>query len=95
MRNPFRKRNTVPVSDIMEGLMYRLDKVDTSEVIRWVDNIHTGLGMNVQEMRKSLLRGDSEQALVYMEDMRTGAISLLAAMNVLGLRNDPNWKVGS
>jgi hypothetical protein len=88
----FLNRKTVSESKLKKGLIYRLEKVSETEILRWSDNIHTGLGMNVQELRKSLTRGDKDQALVYINDMRTGAISLLASMEVLGTRLDPNWK---
>lgn len=64
-------------------LLNRLRRTPDAEIIRWVDNIHTGVGKNISEMRKSLTHGSSDQALIYIEDTRTGAISLLAAMQVL------------
>lgn len=68
---------------IRERLLNRLRKTTDSELIRWVDNIHTGLGKNIVEMRKGLTHKDSDQALIYIEDTRTGAVSLLAALQVL------------
>ena len=64
-------------------LLNRLRKVSDQELIRWIDNIHTGLGMNVSEMRKSLTHENKDQALAYIDDSRTGAVSLLAALQVM------------
>lgn len=86
------RRTKVTESKLKKGLIHKLSKVPITENLRWVDNIHTGLGMNVQELRKSLTREDTDQALVYIEDIRIGAISLLAAMEVMGSSLDPNWK---
>lgn len=61
----------------------RLRSVSDQELIRWVDNIHTGLGRNVSEMRKSLTQVDPSEALAYIDDSRQGAVSLLAALQVL------------
>lgn len=72
-------------------LQARLRKVSTDELIRWVDNTHTAFGQNVQELRKSLARDDTHQALVYTEDIRKGATTLLAAMDILEERfNQPS-----
>ena len=68
--------------DIKAKLLRRLRSTSDHELIRWVDNIHTGVGQNISEMRKSLTRGNSSEALVYIEDTRTGAVSLLAALKV-------------
>lgn len=76
------KRNK-PNEAIKTKLLNRLRKTEDSELIRWVDNIHTGLGRNVSEMRKNLTHGDKDQALAYIEDSRTGAVSLLAALQVM------------
>lgn len=82
MMKLFRKASGVDDS-IKTKLLNRLRKTPDQELIRWVDNIHTGLGRNISEMRKSLTHGDKDQALTYIEDTRTGAVSLLAAMQVL------------
>ena len=85
-------RSVVSESKIKKGLKLRLSSVSVSENLRWMDNIHTGLGKNVQELRKSLTHDNKDQALVYLEDIRLGAISLLAAAEVMGESMDPNWK---
>lgn len=77
------RRRPVREDKLKTKLIHRLAKVPETETMRWIDNIHTGLGMDVQELRKSLSRGDSEQALIYLEDIRVGAVSLLAASEVL------------
>lgn len=86
------KRKEVSENKIREGLQYKLDKASNAEVMRWLDNIHTGQGMNVQELRKSLTHTNMDQALAYLEDIRMGAISTLAAVEVLGARLDVNWQ---
>lgn len=86
------KRSIVSENKIKKGLKLRLSSVPISETLRWMDNTHTGLGKNVQELRKSLTHDNTDQALVYLEDIRLGAISLLAAAEVLGESMDPSWK---
>lgn len=78
----FRKPSGVDDS-IKNRLLNRLRKTPDQELVRWVDNIHTGLGRNVSEMRKSLTHNDTNQALAYIDDIKVGAVSLLAAMKVL------------
>lgn len=79
----FDKLVTRVTSALQQRLRNRLEKVSTDELVRWLDNTHTGMGMNVQELRKSLTHDDKSQALVYVEDMRKGATTILAAMDVL------------
>ena len=62
-------------------LINRLQKVSDQELIRWIDNIHTGLGKNISEIRKSLTNED--QALAYIADSHQGVVSLMAALEVL------------
>lgn len=64
-------------------LLNRLRKVTDQELVRWADNIHTGLGKNISEMRKSLTHSDKDQALAYIDDSRQGAVSLLAALQIM------------
>jgi hypothetical protein len=64
-------------------LLNRLRRVSDQELVRWIDNIHTGLGRNVSEMRKSLTHEDTSEALTYIDDSRQGAVSLLAALQVM------------
>jgi hypothetical protein len=78
----FKKKHEVD-TNIKTRLLNRLRKTPDGELIRWIDNIHTGLGQNISEMRKSLTRNEADQALAYIEDTRMGAVSLLAAMQVL------------
>lgn len=77
------KRSSKPNEKIRARLLNRLRGTTDAELIRWVDNIHTSLGQCISETRKSLTHRNPDQALVYIEDVRTGAISLLAAMQVL------------
>lgn len=78
----FLKKNQ-PDESIRPRLIRRLRSTTDTELVRWIDNIHTGLGTNISELRKSLSRSNKEQASVYTEDIRTGAVSLLAAIQVL------------
>lgn len=78
----FKKKSGID-DEIKSKLLRRLRSTTDQELIRWVDNIHTGLGRNISEMRKSLTREDPSEALAYIDDTRTGAVSLLAAMQVL------------
>lgn len=61
----------------------RLQITTNDELVRWIDNIHTAIGLNVSEMRKSLTPATQDQALVNIGDMREGAVSLLAALQVI------------
>lgn len=74
---------------IKGNVLNKLRKVSDQEVIRWMDNIHSGLGMNIQELRKS--SGTYDQALIYLDDISKGAISLLAAVEVMKERRETNW----
>jgi len=76
-------RSMKPDEKIRTRLLNRLRKTSDTELIRWVDNIHTALGQNVSEMRKSLTPSGKDQALINIEDIRIGATSLLAAMQVI------------
>lgn len=78
----FKKKSGID-DGIKSKLLRRLRSTTDQELIRWVDNIHTGLGRNISEMRKSLTREDPSEALAYIDDTRTGAVSLLAAMQIL------------
>lgn len=78
----FKKKSGID-DGIKSKLLRRLRATTDQELIRWVDNIHTGLGRNISEMRKSLTREDPSEALAYIDDTRTGAVSLLAAMQIL------------
>jgi hypothetical protein len=75
-------------SSIQSDATRKLRRVADIEILRWVDNIHSGLGMNVQELRKSL--GNADQSLIYLEDIRRGAYSLLAAIEVMEERRQIN-----
>ena len=68
---------------IKRRLLNRLRNTSDAELLRWIENIHVGIARDLDEMRKSLTHGQPDQALVYIEDTRTGAVSLLAAMQVL------------
>lgn len=77
--NFLRKRKPLGGADI--SLVNKFRKVSDQEILRWVDNTHTGLGMNIQELRKNL--GTHDTALIYVADIVTGTEALQAAMFVL------------
>lgn len=64
-------------------VLRRLRSTSDADLVRWLDNIHTGLGKNISEMRKNLNPQSKAQALIYIEDTRNGAVSLLAALQAL------------
>ncbi len=78
----FRKTSVVD-DGIKTRLLRRLRSTSDADLIRWIDNIHMGIGKNISEMRKSLNREDPTEALTFIDDTRTGAVSLLAAMQAL------------
>jgi hypothetical protein len=79
----FKVKSVRPDEKIKARVLNRLRKVPDEELIRWTDNIHTGLGLNIKEIRKSLTRGNKDQILACIEDIKVGAVSLLAAMHVM------------
>ena len=86
-------RRAFPENSIKKGLRLRLRKTSESEILRWVDNAHTGLGKNIQELRKSLTHENTDQALVYIEDIRTGALALLASMDAIQEKRDTSYSI--
>lgn len=74
---------------VKRRLVNRLRNTTDSELIRWIDNIHSGIGKNIVEMRRSLSHSDADQASFCMDDIRNGAVSLLAAIQVLEERFNP------
>jgi hypothetical protein len=83
------KRRYQPDLSIKNSIVKKLRRTSNEEVVRWLDNAHTGLGKNIMEMRKSLARGDVDQTLVYAEDSRRGTVTMLAALEVLEERIKP------
>lgn len=77
------KRKVKSNPEVHAKVFRRLQSVSVSEIVRWSDNIHTGIGQNISEIRKSLTSQQQSQALAYIEDTRNGAVSLLAAMDAL------------
>lgn len=77
------KKKVTTNPEVHAKVLRRLQAVSSGEVIRWVDNIHTGIGKNISEIRKGLTSRQQDQALMYIEDTRNGAVSLLAAMDAL------------
>jgi len=72
------------IQPILYGfLRKRFDKISEDEIIRYADNTHTAFGQSVKELRKSLSRDDAQQAWFYMEEIRKGSTTLLAAMDAL------------
>lgn len=80
----FFKHKTVS-DDIPNKVLRRLRSVDNYELLRWTDNLIMGIGRDVDAIRKSL-SSDPEQALAYIHEARQGAVSLLAAIQVLNER---------
>jgi hypothetical protein len=78
----FRKKYKID-EKIRGRLLNRLRNTSDTELLRWIENVHVGIAKDIDAMRKSLTHGNPDQALVYIEDTRTGAVSLLAAMQVL------------
>lgn len=70
-----------PEHSIKVKVRKRLRQTSTDEIIRWTDNTHTALGQTISNIRKSLTH--KNQALAHIEDLRTGALSLLAAADAL------------
>lgn len=77
------KRDENPREKIKRRVLSRLRNVTSGEVMRWADNTVTSIGQNLRETQKNLNQSDPAQALMHLEDMRTGAVSLLAAIQVL------------
>lgn len=76
------KRSVQPNDEVKAKLLKRLRTVSTEDLLRWTENIHTGLQTNIIEVRKAINRNDNSEH-VYLSDTRTGAVSLLAAIQVL------------
>lgn len=76
-------KDETPREKIRRSVLNRLRNVTSGEVMRWADNIVTSLGQCMHETQKSLSHSDSTQALMHLEDMRTNAVSLLAAIQVM------------
>jgi hypothetical protein len=83
------RRVKQPDPKVRGRVLNRLRNTGDQELIRWIDNIHTGIGRDVSEMRKSLSSTSKDQAHIYIEDIRLGAVSLLAAMQALEERINP------
>jgi hypothetical protein len=75
------KKKEAAYYPVKNSALRKLRKISDHQILQWVDNIHSGLGINIQELRKSL--GTNDQALIYAEDIRTGVVSLLAAMEII------------
>jgi hypothetical protein len=67
---------------VKRRLVNRLRNTDNEDLIRWLDTVNTGVGKDIAEIRKSLPR-NTEQALIYIADARSGAVSLLACLQVM------------
>lgn len=79
-------RKTKSPAGIRQDLVNKLRRISDHEILRWVDNIHTGMGQGVQELRKSL--GTHEAALIHASDLNEQAQAMMAAMYVLKERRD-------
>lgn len=78
-----RFKNHKPNETIKARLLNKLRNTTNSELIRWADNVLTGTGLSIRDMQKSLNQNNPEQALVYIEEIRNGALSILAVAQVI------------
>lgn len=81
----FRRKQKSP-DGIRQDLVNKLRRINDSEILRWIDNIHTGMGLSVQELRKKI--GTHEEALMHVSDIREATEALQAALFVLRERRD-------
>lgn len=79
-----------PLEKIKTRLLKRLRNTSNQELMRWSDNILNGLGKDFREITRALSHGTTEEALVYLQDARTGAVSLLASIQVIEERINSN-----
>lgn len=68
---------------IRARVLNRLRNTTSQEVMLWMDNCFTGTGKAMQDMQKSLRQNNPEQALVFIEEIRNGCLSILAAAQVI------------
>lgn len=78
-----RFRSHRPNEKIKARLLNRLRNTTNAELMRWADNVLTGSGRAIDDMKKSLNQNNPEQALVFVEELRNGALSLLAVAQVI------------
>lgn len=69
---------------IRQDLVNKLQKISDIEILRWIDNIHTGMGLGVQELRKRI--GTHDEALMHISDLKESTEALQAALYVLSTR---------
>lgn len=79
-------RKTKSPAGIRQDLVNKLRRINDAEIIRWVDNTHTNMGLSIQELRKS--QGTHEAALIHASDLNEQAQALSAAMYVIKERRD-------
>ena len=69
--------------EVYEKVLRRLRNSSTSELQLWLDQTVNLLNLNMGEMKKSLSRGSSEEALYPIKDIREEAMAVVAATLVL------------
>lgn len=79
-------RKTKSPAGIRQDLVSKLRRISDSEIIRWVDNTHTNMGLSIQELRKN--QGSHEAALIHASDLNEQAQAIIAAMYVIKERRD-------
>lgn len=73
-------------SGIRQDLVDKLRRINDSEIIRWVDNTHTQMGLSIQELRKH--QGSHTNALIHASDIHEQTQAIMAAMHVIRERRD-------
>jgi hypothetical protein len=71
-----RKAQTEVDTTISSKVFRRLRTTNSYELSRWIDQTVNGILVNLKEIQKSLSRSNGEEALVYIEDARKGALAL-------------------
>ena len=83
-----RFRSERPNEKIRARVLNRLRNTTNQEVLLWMDNCFTGTGRAMMDMQKSLRQNNPEQALMYVDEVRNGAVSILAACQVIEERTN-------
>lgn len=79
-----------PNEKVKRRLLNRLRNTSNVELMRWLENVHTGIQADIVEVHNTMSRGNNEHALVYLEDIRTGAVSILAVVQAMEERCSTN-----
>jgi hypothetical protein len=84
----FKKKKPIPLSKTYTKAVSRFETVPSDEIIKYLDNIHTHLGLLLSETRKSLTRDSSDEALELLVDIVDGTDIIRAAADVLCSRKE-------